>query len=823
MTKCPPNYKNLDEIQSFSEQRYATVQWAEQNCQNDEYLKQKTDELEYSSPARIRKRFKPVLVDDSKSYGYTVNPDKTVSFSELINSTFTIDFIDMSMIDLERSDCAFKNFVDENQVQHKCATIPKKKSSVSIKNCRTLVPGEGINSWWYIGFDKTKHYHVRPDWIKNYFDSEIPAVCRAQTFTIPEKREDGEYIEDAILYSVDLNLENNGTTNSNWGSPLIVQLWKTKRVMVEKTKWDNDAKKNVPYDPPQYEPIWYPDGTPETALATAVYQPDRIQPHLQNFQFDKKTVVQKNEHYAIVMLSPLSHWDHCPRVGGWGRNCEVDKYPGGDAFLSEDNCRTWQRYGKFDTTIHQYTMGEYMPQDFGFVVHMGMFDSGFAKDEDFYMYLKPIHMNPIKHIQLVPVGYGDEVQEANLELEFQVSKSGKANSWVTLESNDLSISFNRDPATGEYPHFAFIRVKMCTDDKDIAPYLDSLKVIVDMDIPKEMYVRTLQYNPKITPMLGASAWSKFYSKFEVDESPQIRGSCELITDKICTEHFDIITANELPFYTHIPGLDASKMTDQSMDVRYNYLMNDANALTILKQNKVYVKPYTYTSGGQSVTHPMSFTDGIQFDNSPAYPILDGNLNPMGNGLEVPISEWIDYVFDYDNDKLIFNEVMNQYTKNGSTVTEGIEEYLPVGTLEVSYNPIFIQDLTAKQVGIREDSEGFVLDYFKEEHVINQSDVENRYIQLQFPPCDPLRELVIDDVEYIEDIHFTVDYDNYRVMFPVIDVEQSSTLLTENFEKDMHIVYTPNLEDAGLSIGYRGIRENTDKQMIIYDNYLEYKV
>lgn len=196
---------------------------------------------------------------------------------------------------------------------------------------------------------------------------------------------------------------------------------------------------------------------------------------------------------------------------------------------------------------------------------------------------------------------------------------------------------------------------------------------------------------------------------------------------------------------------------------------------------------------------------------------------MGNGLEVPVAEWIDYVFDYDNDELIFNEVMNQYTKNGSVVTEGIEEYLPVGTLEISYNPIFIQDLTKEEVGIREDSEGFVLDYFKEEFIINESDVENRYIQLKFAPCDPIRELVIDDVEYIEDIHFTVDYTNQRILFPIIDVNLSSTLLTENIGKEMYVVYTPNLEDAGLSIGYRGVRTNTDKQMKIYENYLEYKV
>ena len=95
--------------------------------------------------------------------------------------------------------------------------------------------------------------------------------------------------------------------------------------------------------------------------------------------------------------------------------------------------------------------------------------------------------------------------------------------------------------------------------------------------------------------------------------------------------------------------------------------------------------------------------------------------------------------------------------------------------------------------------------------------------MKFAPCDPIRELVIDDVEYIEDIHFTVDYTNQRILFPIIDVNLSSTLLTENIGKEMYVVYTPNLEDAGLSIGYRGVRTNTDKQMRIYENYLEYKV
>ena len=818
MAKCKPNYKNLNEIQSYSEQKYATTQWADQNCENDEYLKQEVDELNYKSPARIRKRWKPIVVDDDNSYGHLMNPNQEVTFSDVTNLSFIVDFNDFSLIDRDRSDCDFKTYTDGSNVEHQCATVPPETTSTLNTDCRNMTDTTGINSFWYVGFDKNKPYQVRPDWLKKLNDLEIPAVCRAQTITIPSG------IQNGILESVDLRIENNGTTNSNWGSPLIVQIWKTEKKKVEKTQWDKKKKKSVSYNPKQYEYIYFPVGHPNACLASCEFQPNKITPKLQNFKFDKGVEVNSGEHYAIVMSSPLSHWDHCPRIGGWGRNCAKDKYTGGDAFLSEKNGRHWKRYGKTDTTLGkgQYRLGLWTPLDFGFRCHIRQYSNGYDKDEDFYLYLKPIMLNPIKSIQLVPVGYGDEAQLTNLKLEFQVSQSGRANSWTTLNPSDLSINFNPDPTTGEYPHFAFIRVKMATAVANDAPYLDSLKVICNMDSPKEMYVRTMKYTPKATPMLGAAAWSKVFSDFEVE--PGVTGTAEIIKEQPVMEHFDIITANELESYTDIDGLDISKITDPDLEVRYNYLMNTPAAIKLLKENKVYVKPYTYTSGGQSVTHPMCFDEGIKFDNSPAYPIVSGSIQPLGNEPEIPVSEWIDYKFDYDNDLLIFNSVMNQYTDdNNQTVTEGIAEYLPVGTLEMTYQPIFIQDLTNTELGIREDSEGFVLDYFKEEITINENDVENRYVDLKFEPCDPIRELVIDDVEYLEDIHFTVDYLNNRIIFPVTDVNQSSTLLNENLNKDMHVVYTPNLDDSGLVIGYRGIRTATDKQMRIKSNYLEYKV
>ena len=67
--KCKASYKNLNRIQSFSEQRYATVQLMQQACMNDEWLKQQVERLSYLSPPAVRKTFSPILVDDAQSWG----------------------------------------------------------------------------------------------------------------------------------------------------------------------------------------------------------------------------------------------------------------------------------------------------------------------------------------------------------------------------------------------------------------------------------------------------------------------------------------------------------------------------------------------------------------------------------------------------------------------------------------------------------------------------------------------------------------------------------------------------------------------------------
>ena len=808
--KCNPNYKNLNTIQSFSEQKYATMQWAEQVCMNDEYLKQKLEEIEYLTPPAVRKRFYPLVVDAENSWGCQVNRlnnENTITFNETTSDEITIDFSDLSLIDTLRSDCSFETvptttIVDGNVILDSYtqgAVVPLGTNSTLDLSCKNFDENsQGVNAFWYVGYDKSKNYQIRPDWINNLYDGEIPSVVRAQTFTIPEGISNGK------LESVDLRFESNGGGGSNWGSPLIVGVYPVEYKSVEKTKWNSSQKKQESYNPKQYETIAYPLARGTKALAVSTFWPNDTTPRFQNFLFDKAITVNTDEKYALVIRSPLSHWEHCPRIGGWGRNCAVDKYSDGDAFLSENNGNTFIRYGRNDLNV-QYKFGQLTPQDFAFQAHIRKYTSGRKTGEVFYLYLKPILTNPIKSVQVNSTISG---LDSNTNVTIEVSSTGKPNDWHGLDSN-YTVTFQRN-SDGEYPHMAFIRAKMSTTSSAKTPALTNLVIDLDLDSPSEMYVRTPFYYPKVTPMLGANVWGRVYAPFNVE--PSVEGSVEIIPDKFEKEHFEIITLTELSDYTWIDGLDTSKITDESMDVRGQYLVDNPSAIQLLKDNNVYVKPWTHSVNGSNVTEKLSFADGgIQLTGHAAYPIRECLIQPRGNNNVEAYSEWIDYSFNYDNDQLSF-----YYGSGNDTLTR-----IPVGSLSVKYNPVFIQDLTNNEVGDREDGEGLILDYFKEDFIISDYELENRKIPLRVAPVDPIRKLVLNDEELREDRDFTVDYTEKTITFPIINVNNSSTIL--NAGDNVSVVYTPNLEDNGISIAYRGKRSNKNKQMVIKSNYIEYKV
>lgn len=797
--KCNPKYKNLNLIQSFSEQRFATVGLFEQACQNDEWLRQQVESLSYLTPPAVRKRFTPILIDESSSYGYQINNNE-VQFSNSTSEEININFQDMGLIDVNKSDCSFESYVDQDGNSQLKAVVPMNETSTLDTSVKDFNQGAGINSYWYVGYDKSKSYQVRPDWIKDDTDTEIPAVCRAQTFTVPAGTVG--YLESVSLY-----IENNGVTNSNWGSPLYIRIFPATVKHVQKTYWDKKTKKSKRYSPAQYEDVSYPKvSNMKKPLATAIYNPTKTTPGFQNFLLDKSVKVGSNTedtYYAIVISSPLSHYEHCPRIGGWGRNCAVDKYSGGNAFLSENNGKSWVRYGRNDLKV-PYKMGKYTPLDFAFQCHIRQYSSGrdITDGAYYYLYLAPIYSNPIISAKI----NATIEKPSGTSLTFEGSTDGQ--NWFSLTPTTTK-TFSTPSKV------LFIRAKMNTTSANITPAIQRLNVNLTTQLPKDMYVRTHFYNPKLSPMLGASLWGRICAPFElIPNDGNSECTVEIIQNKLSTEHFQILNVDDLSEYEFLGLFTADDLGDTT-EKRVNYLENHPSILQELKELNIYVKPITLSN----IKHLLSFSlGGLNLKNKPAYPIKECLIQPDGDETVVSYGEWYDYTVDYTNDVMV--------------IRDDVLEDIPVGGLMVSYNPVFVDNLSLSEVSTRIDDEtglseeGLILDYFKEKFIIDHNNVETRKVMLRVVPVDPIKQVILNkgtdnEKELFEDIDYSVNYDAKELVFPINNTDEKSSILNEN--DTLEVVYTPNLEVTSIALGYVVTRKNTTSQCKIKSNYFEYKV
>lgn len=936
--KCEPKYLNLNYIQSFGEQRYVTVQLLQQICMNEEWLKQNVEKLKYLSPPAVRKGMTIVDVMDAlNSYGCRENGHNQISFDNKTSDVITIDFDEhFDRVNQAKSqELRFINYTPEydddgnviNNIvdQYSVCEVPTKVETRVIEpeyESFGTTKGGGVNSFWYMGWDKSKPYYIRPDWLKNWRDPEIPAVCRAQTFKAEAS---------GVLTSVDLKLDWNGSKGTDCGSPLYIQIWNTYKRFVQKTEWDRKKQKmvnvfikfanlpkkanataaqikkgqyqehyanyqryekyqkklvyqegkhkgeykkdkkgniltedayrkkdNAEYvikreyvqwlghnkkkgvdknNKPVYSPnIYHP-------LAQAVYE--EVGDPFPNIAFDKPCTVKEGQTYAIVLFSPLSEWSHCPRWGGWGRNCKRDQvYPNGHAFMSEDNGRTWKMYGKNGIDVDpgnkplDYKVGKFTPQDFAFQCHVQIPDDTAPAEEvystdEYYLYSNPIYSNPITSVILEPHDKGSQSSETELTIDYEISTDNEK--WIPIEASQKI--YLDSPST-----VLLLRAKLQTSNPAISPYIEHITLYLDCNPATEMYLRTEFYTPSTEPMLDASLWGRVFAPFTVEE--KVNCSCEIIQGKPVTTHFKIIDIDELEDTFNSLDMDTGEISGLTDLNKAIYLTENFSILDTLKEKGVYIKPY---ENGTSELYLLSFSSsynaadmvigksdetsdyyddynvgGLTFPNQVAHPILKARMQPPENddeSSEDVYMQWVDYTFDYDNNMLIFKK-------------DRLDNLIP-GDFYVTYNPIFIDGLSPEEVGVHIDSEtglsteGLIFDYFKETFAITQNEIDTRKIKLRVKPLDPIREVKIIDedtgieTELIEGIDYNLDINTNELVFKVNNIDGVSSALVLN--KILQVVYTPNLTDISLALGYYATREDTSKQVYIDDAFFEYKV
>ena len=790
---CEPKYKKLSRIHSFSEQRYATVQLMEQACKNDEWLKQAVERLDYLTHPAIRKRFNPVAVDPARSYGYVTSSDGTILFNNEKSKEINIDLSNPEKwIDVHNSSIKIESSSSDGNIYR--IVLPREEVA-EYTSFGNYSEGDSIGSYYYIGYNIAKNYEVRPDWLDDWRERDIPAVCRGQTF---KATQDG-YIESVVLPLG----KTIGVGTSNWGSPLYVQIWPCEDDLteVEIQKWNyntNTAEgtgetedipkpKIISADSGNRNTIYYP-------LAQGIIHPSFTGVGDYTVQFDQACEVEKDKYYMLVLFSPLSNpRGSCPYWGGWDLSDTSHSYDDGDAWRSKDNGRKWSRYGNNSKYAKTISDGKYMPQDFGFRFNIVDYDEVYESGNH-YLYLKPIFSNPVTHIKLT--ASDNALTSDYLDITYQYSVNN-GRTWNNLPNNSKV-------ATGSNSCYILIRavLSQTSSNNGETPSIGSIHIELTTSPAKEMYVRTHDFNPQTGNMLDANVWGSINAPFEC-MTKNVKCYAELINQRVHSEEFTVIDIEEIKNYTHLDGVPAA-ISNLSGDRLKAFVIDSMDLLNVLRSYDIYVKPIIYNNE----RYNLSFTDGIKLNAKPSYPILGADVVASMEGLNQSYMEWVDFTVDYDTDIITFLD---------DTVIDNI----PSGVLKFSYNEVFLTDITNEEMPL-------VLDYFEEEFSITDDLLESRTLNLRCECVDPIRHVILNkdsdfETELTEDKDFIVDYNNHSIYFPITNMETETSVLS--LSDKVTVVYTPNLWDKGLSIGYYAKRTNTGGSNIckIKPNYIEYKV
>lgn len=822
MTKCPKKYKNLGS-NSFGEQKYVTADMLHQFCKNDAWLKGQVEELFYLSPPATRKRFAPIPVDDTNSYGYKLGNNNNYVFNNSKSDSYYIKFEDSEgvreygekYIDSTKSTAVIESKTnDDGNGVTKVITIPKlaevnstidKDSTrnyspwcVKDKNGNIISDDATCNEYWYVGFDRAKHYHCRPNWLINQLNGEIPGITRAQTFKAKNS---------GILQGITLNLH--GGTNT--GTPLVVEIRRTEKI----------------------NGVLQPVNSDEPHLAYQEVRFDKIDPGVYTVVFEHPPTIKEGETYAVVLLSPLSHPDNCYWVGGWSASCKADVYPEGDAFLSENCGYTWIKHGKKDDSL-AYHQGNQAPQDFFFQCHILNVKETTPYDtsKTYSLYFKPFFTNNVEKITLSVTDAGeDSVQK---DIKYYVSNDGR--NWNQVGgSNAWDYSFDKPR------HYTFIRADLKTSDKNNAPYIEGIDVYFTTEEAKEGYIRTVPYQPPLSGILSANVWSRLNTPVVYDGTT-VSCTTEVILDKQVTEHFLFIEPKDIVNYPYLDKIDFKKVvpattTDNTAllnETASQYFEDNPSLLQYLSENKIYLIGFNNTKGekiGQkfrtyddieedkNINYPM-----ISINQSASYPMLECTFSPVNDSESIiSFSEFIDFEYNYNDDTINFYD---------TSVND-----LTVGSLSLTFNPLFVDELNPeyvydkeKGVYVASDSSDmpFVLDYHVEKIPMTEEIIEQKAVPLKMAIVDPVKLVVKnpesddnaeDDEETLtEDIDFYIDYDNKTLHF--ITDNDGNISVTKN--DTLKIVYTPALYDTSFKIGYSFERENLNENINILPNYIEYK-
>lgn len=607
MTNCPPVYRNI-QCESFGNKKQITSQLLRQFCKNDAYLYEQIQELWDNTDPESRKRFyPPSFMDLNSSYGiesYILITDyekeqfdywdTVYRFSQKTNIKYYVDFDSSNDKIIESGDTRhiytesildFDGEYTENKlevvreedeqgniistlrpeittetareiIEHKAQYETKyvKKATEQLGKqkkdayCYGAYGNWHCNSYWYSGFNRSKNYNIKSAWRKNQDTYDIPSVCRSQTFTAENT---------GRVNKVSLKMQGDSTSIS----PTIVEIRTTTKTGKPSTKVLARTEKRF---------------THNTGSVIA-------------FEFKEMAKIEKGKKYAIVVRSPLSNFGKTVRWGGWARTCfsnaKKQAYYKGDAFLSEDNGKTWIKYGKnrdgksYGSHWYDWGIAE-KPLDFGFEVFIRpitekkintktnkLVKSAYNEELDveysyfkkgiYYLNFHTIYTSNINDIYISEYYHENREDTSLAQYTWQYYNpeyTDETDKWLDVQGNHIQYS----QFTNSYS-FLKLRLKLelkkstmgnITIDNnnplrtimtekgivnDPIPFLDQFEIHINCRHPTRAYLRTQYYHPPKENMLGASLWSEVNATAIAKNNATV--DIDIIHEKEAIEHF----------------------------------------------------------------------------------------------------------------------------------------------------------------------------------------------------------------------------------------------------------------------------------------------
>lgn len=666
-----------------------------QMCKNDAYLYEQIQELWDTTDPESRKRFYPPdFMDVSNSFGiesFTLSEEElefydywksAYRFNRTDNFTYHFDFDgsnDQTLYESDRTNQNVTYYADSlldiegtyeeqkleivkeeangetistlkppvvsgtyEEIEHHNAKYETVKGNTSTKYvtkkteklgkakkdayCYGAYNNWHCNSFWYVGFNRSKNYNVKKAWKKNQDTYDIPSVCRSQTF---------QALSSGRISKVSLNMQGSKSAVS----PCIVEIRTTNKNGKPTTKVLARTEKKF---------------THSTGSITA-------------FEFKNKALVKKGETYAIVVRSPLSEFGKTYRLGGWARTCfsnsKKQAYYKGDAYLSEDNGKTWIKYGKSrdgkSYGSHWYDWGiAEKPLDFGFEVFVQpvttksvkekvtttnksyqkliaeayeekfTYEYNYFKSGSYYLYLKPIQTNPINSFYIekqYTANDGDnywkfeyyditdsEWKEYNGTVDFDNNRTNYTVLKLRIRCDITQNTFLNTTTEAVDTHLQHLisTNKLSTTQ---LTYLKNFTVHINCFAPTKAYLRTLYYHPSTTDILGASIWSEIgvKAKQKFKES-KAKLEIDVIHEKETIEHFKFYDLNIINVPPNTP-LNAKQQ--ELVNIMRELIGNFEPNLNTTNYTTTQIIDYVYKDYNE---RESVFIRSLQFHLTPIY-------------------------------------------------------------------------------------------------------------------------------------------------------------------------------------------------------------